>query len=145
MATTTAQITLNSGDLLSDTLSLTAKSSLWKAGSTTGLDQVRMGKNKIATGTSFDLLDATTAGEDKANKVYIANKSKDETLYVIVSIYNKVIGRLYAGDWMFIPWNQGLGGGTPAKDDIEIQAYGGINTIEWACFHEGETLGTSAD
>ena len=140
MATTTAAITLTSADILTDSLSVSSTSTLYKAGTTTGLDQVRMGRNEIPTGTSFDLLDATTLGVDKANKVYIANKSTDETWYVTIVIDAKTIGRLYAGDWMFVPWNA-----ADATHDIEITATGGINIIEWACFHEGETLGTQAD
>ena len=58
MATTTATITLSSADILSDALSVSATSTLYKDASTaTGLDQVRMGRNEIATGTSFDLID----------------------------------------------------------------------------------------
>ena len=146
MATTTATITLASSDILSDNLSVSATSTLYKDASTaTGLDQIRMGRNEVATGTSFDLIDATAAGEDKSNWVYIANKSTDATYYIIVSIYNKVVGRLYAGDWLFMPVGMGYGGGTAAKDDVEIQAYPGTNTVEWAMFHEGEPLGTSGD
>ena len=105
-----------------------------------GLDQVRMGYNKIPTGTSFDLLDATAAGIDKAAKVLIANDSTDETYYVTIVIDAKTIGRLYAGDWMFIPWNQ-----DDATHDLEITATTGTNTITWMAFHEGETLPTQAD
>jgi len=39
MATTTAAITLTSADLLTDALSLSATNTLYKAGSTVGLDQ----------------------------------------------------------------------------------------------------------
>ena len=39
MATTTAAITLTSDDLLTDALSLSATNTLYKAGTTTGLDQ----------------------------------------------------------------------------------------------------------
>ena len=146
MATTTATITLASSDILSDNLSVSATSTLYKDASTaTGLDQVRMGRNEIAAGTTFDLLDATAAGEDKSNWVYIANKETDPTYYVLITMYNKGIGRLYAGDWMYIPWGQGFGGGTAAKDDIEIEAFNGTCTVEWICLHEGETLPTQAD
>ena len=146
MATTTATITLASADILSDNLSVSATSTLYKDASTaTGLDQVRMGRNEIAVGTTFDLLDATAAGEDKSNWVYIANKETDPTYYLLITMYNKGIGRLYAGDWMFIPWGQGFGGGTANKDDIEIEAFNGTCTVDWACFHEGETLPTQAD
>jgi disulfide oxidoreductase YuzD len=137
---TTAAVTLTS-DLLSDALSVSTTTTCMKAGTTAdGLDQMRMGRNEVPTGTSFDLLDATTAGIDKANKVYIANLSTDETYYVIVVIDAKVIGRLYGGDWMFIPWNM-----DDATHDLEVTAYVGTNTIEWVKFHENETLATQGD
>ena len=140
MATTTCSITLAS-DLLSDALSVTTDTTLMKAGTTAdGLDQMKMGYNKIPTGTSFDLLDATAGGIDKATKVYICNESTDETYYVTIVIDAKTIGRLYGGDWMFIPWNQ-----DDATHDLEITATGGTNNVTWICFHEGETLGTQAD
>ena len=136
---TTAAMSLSS-DLMTGALSASASSTLMKAGTTAdGLDQMRMGYNKIPTGTSFDLLDATTAGIDKAAKVYICNESTDETYYVTIVIDAKTIGRLYGGDWMFIPWNQ-----DDATHDLEVTATGGTNNITWICFHEGETLGTQA-
>jgi len=137
---TTAAMTLSS-DLMTGALSASANSTLMKAGTTAdGLDQMRMGYNKIPTGTSFDLLDATTAGIDKAAKVYICNESTDETYYVTIVIDAKTIGRLYGGDWMFIPWNQ-----DDATHDLEVTATNGTNNITWICFHEGETLGTQDD
>jgi len=140
MATTTAAVTLTS-DLLSGSLSVTGTSTLMKAGTTAdGLDQMRMGINEVPTGTSFDLLDATRAGIDKANKVYIANLSTDTSYYVIIIIDDKTVGRLYGGDWMFIPWNM-----DDATHDLEVTSYVGTNKIQWVKFHEGETLGTSAD
>ena len=140
MATTTAAVTLTS-DLLSDNMSVSAETTCMKAGTTAdGLDQMDMGYVEIATGTNFDLLDANNSGLNnaKANKVYISNESTDETYYVIVTIDSTVIGRLYGGDWMFIPW-----GSLDQHDDIEIQAYTGTNKITYAYFHEGRTL-TSA-
>ena len=139
MATTTAAVTLSS-DLLSDNISVTTDTVCMKGGTTAdGLDQMDMGYIEIATGTNFDLLDADNAlNKDKANKVYISNDSTDETYYVIITIDATVVGRLYAGDWMFIPW-----GAEDATADIEIQAYTGTNKISYAYFHEGRTL-TSA-
>ena len=137
---TTASMTLNS-DLMTGVLSASASTTLMKAGTTAdGLDQMKMGYNKIPTGTSFDLLDATAGGIDKAAKVYICNESTDETYYVTIVIDAKTIGRLYGGDWMFIPWNQ-----DDATHDLEITATGGTNNVTWICFHEGETLTTQAD
>ena len=139
MATTTAAVTLTS-DLLSDNMSVSTSTTCMKAGTTAdGLDQMESGYVEIATGTNFDLLNADNAlNKDKGNKVYICNDSTDETYYVIVTIDATVVGRLYAGDWMFVPW-----GAEDATADIEIQAYTGTNKISYAWFHEGKTL-TSA-
>ena len=137
MATTIAAVTLTS-DLLSDNVSVTADTTCMKAGTTAdGLDQMDMGYVEVATGTNFDLLDANNSGlnNSKANKVYICNESTDETYYVIITIDSQAIGRLYAGDWMFIPW-----GSLDQHDDIEIQAYTGTNKIAYMFFHEGRTL-----
>jgi len=139
MATTTAAITLTS-DLLSNNLSVSAEATCMKAGSdSVGLDQLDMGRIDIATGTNFDLLDAeNTNNVNKANKVFVCNESEDETYYVVITIDAQVIGRLYAGDWMFIPWVA-----EDATADIEIQAYGGTNTVTYAYFHEGRLLGSA--
>ena len=146
MATTTATITLSSADLLSDNLSLSATMNLNKGGTeATGLDQFRMERFKIATGTQFDLIEATTAASEDANYVYICNKNTDETHYVIISLWDVVVGRLYAGDWMFMPWDAdtvAVGAGGSA---IEIQAYVAEAEIEYCLFHNGETRNTSDD
>ena len=139
MATTTAAVTLTS-DLLSDNMSVSASTTCMKAGTTAdGLDMLDYGYIDIATGNEYDLLDANNTGlnTNKANKVYIANHSTDETFYIQVAI-DGVIGRLYAGDWMFIPW-----GAVDQHDDVEITANGGTNTICYALFHEGRTLTAS--
>ena len=140
MATTTAAITLTSTDLLTDSLSLSATQTLFQAGTTTGLDQARMFRTEVPTGDVYDLLDATARGANTAAKVYIANKHTDSTKYVDIYIEALNIGRLYAGDWMFIPWNC-----DDATHDIEIQGSEGTQTIEWMCMHENETLETQAD
>jgi hypothetical protein len=140
MATTTAAITLVSTDLLGGNLSLSSTATLYDMGTTNGITQMKMGRNKIATGTNFDLLDATAAHADKSNKVYIVNKATNDDHYVIISIGAQIIGRLYAGDWMFMPWEAAV-----ATQDIEIEAIGAEQTIEWVVFHEGETLATAAD
>ena len=139
MATTTAAVTLTS-DLLSDNISVTTDTTCMKGGTTAdGLDQMDMGYIEIATGDQYDLFDADNAlNKNKANKVYIANESTDETYYVTITIDATVVGRLYAGDWMFIPW-----GAEDATADIEIRAYTGTNKISYAYLHEGRTL-TSA-
>ena len=143
---TTAAVTLNS-DLLSDSISVTASSTLMKAGTTADdLDMVDYGVIEIVTGDQFDLLDADNPSSspvagimaNKANKVYIANHATDETYYVEIMIDAQNVGRLYAGDWMFITW-----AAEDANADIEITANGGTNKIEYALFHQGRTLDAS--
>ena len=143
MATTTAAVTLSS-DLMSDNISVSASSTLMKACTTAdGLDMVDYGVIDIVTGDQFDLLDADNPSQspvagvmaNRANKVYIANHSTDETHFVTIMIDAQNVGRLYAGDWMFIPW-----GAEDANADIEITASTGTNKIEYALFHQGRTL-----
>jgi|TARA_R100000479_G_scaffold148471_2_gene84002 hypothetical protein len=137
MATTTAAVTLTS-DLLSDALSVSASTTCMKAGTTAdGLDQMEYGVVEIATGTAYDIICSTpTAG--KASKLYVKNHSTDETYYVSVVLDAQAVGRLYGGDWMFIPADF-----HDANADIEITSSGGTNIIEYALFHEGTILTAS--
>ena len=145
MATTTATITLSSADLLSDNMSLSATMNLYKGGTTsTGLDQMNYHRLVIPTGTSFDLIEESAALTEDANYVYIINKNTDVTDYVTISINTEEIGRLYAGDWLFMPWDCDLSA-ADTDSSIEIQAFTHEHIIEYALFHNGETLVTSAD
>ena len=147
MATTTAAVTLTS-DLMSANISVSASTTLMKAGTTAdGLDMIDYGVIDIVTGDQFDIFDADDpsgspiAGvlANKANKVYIANHSTDETYYVDIMIDAQAVGKLYAGDWMFIPWN--------ASDDdaeVELEAINGAQVIEYAWFNNDFVLTTAA-
>ncbi len=135
MATTTATITLTSTDLLTDSLSLSATATLHKAGTTTGLDSIQYERLEVPTGDVYDIIDATSGGANKANKIYISNKATDNTLYVDVYINTLNIGRLYAGDWAFFPLEA-----ASAAQDVGVEAIGGAQVIEFALFHEGKTL-----
>ena len=119
MATTTAQITLSSSDLTSDALSLTATATLFDAGTSTGITQLEGLSRKTTASTSdvtlFDPAPHTTYGANKAHKVYIKNCSTTRSEYITVKINAEEIGRLYAGDWMFIPW-----GAHDTDNDIKV-------------------------
>ena len=137
MATTTAAVTLTS-DLLSDALSVSASTTCMKAGTTAdGLDQMEYGVVEIATGTAYDII-CSTPTASKASKLYIKNHSTDETYYISVVLDAQAVGRLYGGDWMFIPADF-----HDANADIEITSSGGTNIIEYALFHEGTILTAS--
>ena len=134
MATTTAAVTLTS-DLLSDNISVSASSTLMKAGTTAdGLDQMEYGYIDLPTGDEYDLI-ATTPTAGKASKLYLKNHSTDETYYIGVTQNAQAIGKLYGGDWMFIPADF-----HDAAGDIAITANGGTNKICYALFHEGTAL-----
>mgnify|MGYP003121577786 CR=1 FL=1 len=134
MATTTAAVTLTS-DLLSDNMSVSATTDCMKAGTTAdGLDQMEYGYVDIASGTAYDII-GNTPTASKASKLYIKNHSTDETYYISVVLDAQAVGRLYAGDWMFIPADF-----HDANADIEITAVGGTNKVCYALFHEGTTL-----
>jgi len=148
MATTTATISLGSADILSQAISLSSTMTLYKDGTeSTGLEQMNYHRADIPTGTQFVLISESAAlNTNPANYVYICNKNTDVTHYVTISIKDEVIGSLYAGDWMFIPFNNATtataGSDDPSGDDtdIAIQAFTATNTIEYAMFHSGETL-----
>ena len=134
MATTTAAVTLTS-DLLSDNMSVTASTTCMKAGTTAdGLDQIEYAIVEIATGDQYDLI-CSTPTASKGSKLYVKNHSIDETYYVEIMIDSQAIGRLYAGDWMFIPADF-----HDANADVEITALNGTNKIEYALLHEGTAL-----
>ena len=137
MATTTAAVTLTS-DLLSDAMSVSASTTCMKAGTTgDGLDQMEYGYVDLPTGDEYDLI-ASTPTASKASKLYLKNHSTDETYYVAITQNAQAIGRLYGGDWMFIPADF-----HDAAADIAITANGGTNKICYALFHEGTALVTT--
>ena len=107
MATTTATITIASTDLLSDELALTSTATLTLAGNSTGVTQASGLSRKTIVGDPAKPQIVYRAGDytaGGANKVYIKNTSTTAAEYFTVQIDQEVIGRLYAGDWMFMPW-----------------------------------------
>tara|TARA_R110002072_G_scaffold44370_2_gene124295 strand:+ start:85 stop:468 length:384 start_codon:yes stop_codon:yes gene_type:complete len=126
-------------------MQLSANMSLIKGGTTaTGLEQMNYHRAIIPTGTNFDLIEESDALKDNSNYVYICLKNTDVTDYVKISINSEEIGRLYAGDWLWMPWSCDLS--AAANDStIELQAFTHEAVIEYALFHVGETLVTAAD
>ena len=127
MATTTVTFSLNSIDILSNPITISETTTLYKGDTTsTGLEQMNYHRAIIPTGTNFDLIEESAALADNSNYVYIINKNTDATHYVTISINQEVIGSLYAGDFMFIPWSCDLS--AAANDSsIEIEAFTGLS------------------
>ena len=115
MATTIATISLTSTDLLSSALAFTQTNSLTTAGSATGLTLTSglartttsyASSGVIQSTTLYRSDDATTNG---ANKVYLKNMSATASEYYTIHVDGEELGRLYAGDWAFFPWNAAAG------------------------------------
>jgi len=141
MATTTAAITLTSTDIMDSPLSISNTSTLYTAGTNTGLvETTGLARKKFASSGNIILLDAGLAGgvaqdvtEDGANKVFIRNINArgDGSKFVNILLAAVEIGRLYGGDWMLIPWSAADG------KDIEFTASDTTETIlEYMVFYE---------
>lgn len=141
MATTTATITLDSSDIADNSLSISNTATLYTAGTDTGITETTgLARKKTNSGNNTILIEpgvANSVGADitqnGANKVYIKNMNNrgDGTKFVNILIKTREIGRLYGGDWMFIPFSAGTG------EDIEFTANDTTETtLEYAVFYQ---------
>ena len=116
MATTTATLTLSSADLSSQPLSITSTMALNKAGTVVGLDQsTGLARKVYATAQSNATLISAADYDDNIHaKVYIKNPGASSTDYFTLTYgaSNIVIGRLYGGDFIFLPYE--------GEQDIDI-------------------------
>ena len=142
---TTATITLTSADIAGDPVNVSKTATCTKAGATTDLDQTT-GLNRVhlRSTTNKVLLGANAEGNDLSAKVYIINKSEDPSLYLTIMVNAQTIGKLYGGDWMFIPWSQ-----TDVSADIKVAATNWTSStgdipVEYALFHEDTDFLTNA-
>jgi len=134
MATTTAQLVLTSTDLLSDSLSLSAIATLTTAGSATGLTGTEgLGRKKTANTTEYTLFAAADYTDDKAHKVYLKNLSTTAAEYFEIQVAGTVVGRIYAGDWAFLPWSADS---TGTNCDIDITPQAANMTLEYMLFED---------
>ena len=136
MATTTATITLSSTDLLSDELALSTTATLTTAGTSTGLTNTGgLGRKTVSGGhAEYTLFTASEYTDDTANKVYLKNTSTTAAEYFEVTIGDIQMGRLYAGDWAFFPWNADTG--TTPDADVKIDPSANDMTLEYMLFTE---------
>jgi hypothetical protein len=112
-----ASISLTSaaGDLTSNALTLSSVTSLTKAGTSTALAQTTGLARKTTSAAAAGNIQATYLfrGDDAttngANKVYLKNTSSTSAEYYTVHVDQEELGRLYAGDWAFFPWNAAAG------------------------------------
>ena len=117
MPTTTATISITN-DISSVPVNISASFNLLKAASTEGMDTMTSKRLIFKSTNQVDLLEysaATVGGVASThNFIYISNASTTSTDYITVTqgafgtgspTVVEQIGRLYAGDWMFIPWS----------------------------------------
>ena len=139
MATTTCTLALSS-DMLSSPINISASTTITKADLTTGLELIEMGRGTIAETDGSKTAEfglPTALGNDKAAKLFLVNKATDPTFYIDVDIHDTNVGRLYAGDWMFVPWSMT---DTAAEWVIEAEPSGAVCPYEFALFQEPQTL-----
>ena len=125
MATTNATIALSS-DLTDSLVALSNSTELNSAGTTTGVNTMTSVTKVLSSTDNVDLITAASVSTTHAY-VYINNPSEDETQFFHIHIGDSVagntydngtlpteeIGRLYAGDFMWFPWD--------VDDDITIK------------------------
>ena len=135
MATTQATITLSSTDMMDNAISISNTATLTTAGTATGLTETTgLARRKFASSSKVDLVTIanTDIPTDKSTKIFIRNtNARNSSKYVIILLNSQEIGRLYGGDWMFMPLLGGSG------EDIEIDPSDTTETvIEYMVFHE---------
>ena len=135
----TASITLTSADIAGDPVNVSKTSTCYKADSTTPLDQTNgLQRLILTTSAAKEIYTAENAaaslGLNKAGKIFIRNASTVSTEYITVTINAQPIGKLYAGQWLFMPWSQ-----NDTAADIKVTASGAGKSIpvEHMLMHEG--------
>ena len=133
MPTTTAQITLSSADLTGDALQLSTVATLTGHASNAGLSHTT-GVNRItfaSAQSNYNLIaSADYTGPAKGHKIYIKNLSSSNSEFVNIEIggVNKAIGRLYGGDWAFMPYD--------GINDINIDTSANNMSVEYMVIYE---------
>ena len=139
MATTIANITLRS-DIGDSLFSVSNSSTLTNVGTDTGMTKTtglsRIETSAITNVVLFDSGESTSIAGTNAitrGKLYIRNLNArvDGTKYVTILLGTVEIGRLYGGDFAFLPWDGGAG------NDLEITPSSTTDTtIEYVMFFE---------
>ena len=119
MATTTATINIGS-DILNNPTTISNTMTMSKsANPSVGLDETTGLRTKKFTDTTDAVIaeadELTSSGGTEAHKLYVRNASTSKSNFFYVA-YNasaagatttEVIGKLYGGDWMLMPYNGG--------------------------------------
>jgi hypothetical protein len=146
MATTTAAITIASGDLTDNNISVSNTATLTNQGTDTGMTKTT-GLTRIVT-AAVDNVVVINSGDTSGNygaaalgaantitkgKIFIQNLNDrgDGTKFVTILMQAVVIGRLYGGDFAYFPFEGGAG------NDVEITPSSITETtLEYIAFYE---------
>ena len=132
MATTTATLILTSPDITCHSFNMTKTATLTKAASSTGLDEftgITSRKYPAAQPDTVVVADSIYVDTTVAHKVYVRNTSTGNSDYILMELEgNVIIGRLYPGDWMFIPYAGTL--------DIQVTTIATNVSIEYGVFSQ---------
>ncbi len=129
MATTTASLTISSGDLTGDALSLSTSTQLKKSGVSTGLDQTTGVARKLLASTGVvTLLTASNFGSNKAHKVFVRNISSSASESITITVGSQDIGKLFGGDFIFTPWE--------GSADLKVSASDANMVVEFLLIYE---------
>jgi len=130
----TAELTLTSaaGDLTTDALALSTSTSLTTAGTSTAISQTAgLARKTTESGSQYTLFDGD-AYSDGAHKIYLKNTESTADLYFVIEINSEQMGKLYAGDWAFFPWEANAD-----TNDIKITpSTSASHTLEYMLFYE---------
>jgi hypothetical protein len=112
MATTTASFSITS-NIMSYPISINKSMTMKKLQSCNGLEETSgLRTKKFVNATETVIIEENEYTDTKAHKVYIRNISSDKTNFFYVAFNSgaaaatttEVIGKLYGGDWMLMPW-----------------------------------------
>jgi len=160
MATINATLSVSSSDLTSSPLSLRNTMTMTKAGTKTGLEfSSGLIRRKLTAATQINLIgaglqiygtpqasDATTPNtQGAAGKLYIKNTGSSSTDFVTIGLGDVgeaeelndntsqiTLGKLYGGEWMFIPCH-----GLANVGDVLVKpSTAEATTVEWMLFFE---------
>ena len=128
----TATVTLTSaaGDLLTDALALSTSANLTAAGVSTALVGTSgLGRKKLASGHAQYTLFDGDAYANGAHKIYLKNTSTTAAEYFTIEINSEQMGKIYAGDWAFFPWEANAD-----TNDIKIDPSADNMVLEYMLF-----------
>jgi len=112
MATTTASLSISS-DIMSYPTNIYKTMTMKKLQSCSGLEETSgLRTKKFTNATAVAIIEENEFTDARAHKVYLRNISSDKTNFFYVALNatdaaattTEVVGKLYGGDWMLMPW-----------------------------------------